>query len=94
MTDPLAFGPCLNAPCAPAFRALCFADCRCPSNTGGSNENFISARGGLGDALWLHQQRQPESARENDRGCPAGLINDRGLPRRQPAALQLKVRGN
>jgi hypothetical protein len=58
------------------------------------NENFISARVGLGDPLRLHQQRQPESACENDRGRAAGLADDGGLPRRQPAPLQLSKSGH
>ena len=55
-----------------------------------TNENSINARAGLGDAVRLHQQRQPESARENNCGRPAGLDDYCGLPRRQPTALQLR----
>jgi hypothetical protein len=89
MTLALAFGPCLNGPCTPPGPTRLYADFGCQSNTGGNNENSISARGGLGTALRVHQQRQPESPCENDRGRTAGLIDDRGLSRRQPAAVQL-----
>jgi hypothetical protein len=88
----LAFDPCLEEPGAPPGAALCYAEFGCRSNTWRDNENFISAHVGLGDALRLHQQRQSESACENDGGRTAGLADDGGLPRRQPAALQLSIR--
>jgi hypothetical protein len=90
MTPALAFDPCSDAPCAPPGPPLCYADFRCQLNTWRDNENSISARGGLGDALRLHQQRQSESAREDDRGRTTGLADNGGLSRRQPAAVQLR----
>jgi hypothetical protein len=90
MTAVLPVSPCSNGPCAPPGPALWYADFRCQSNTWRDHENLISARDGLGDALRLHQQRQSESACENDCRRTAGLADDGGVPRRQPAALQLR----
>jgi hypothetical protein len=59
-----------------------------------ANENSISASGGLSDAVRLHQQRQPQSACENNCGGPARVDDDSSVPRRQRAALSLKRLGN
>jgi hypothetical protein len=88
MTRPLAFGPCPEAPYAPPGRAFAYAKFGVSiEHRGGNNENSISASSGFGDGLRLHQQRQPESTCENDRGRPGGLDDDRDLPRRHPAAV-------